>query len=295
MGVEIKRLSECTWNEAVTAWNRGFEGYFLDMTTDVGKFQNRLVMEGISPERSLVAFDGDEPVGIICNGFRQINGQKVAWNGGTGIAVSYRGTGVSKQLMQANLDLYQEEGVETAYLEALSQNTRAISLYEKFGYKGFEELLFFQYHEAWVKEPFADRGNYSLRHGTARDVANVSFYHHESPWQTHWASLRDGESYLACGSDSQILGYALFRRVYNEKDEHVATVLMQCEPHPDIPCEEQTRVLSALLARVFSEWDAPFKRTVFNLSSRKKTLISLLETNGFTQFASQLHMRRFIK
>jgi hypothetical protein len=37
MDINIKRLSECTFNEALQAWNEGFKGYYSDatMTEDV--------------------------------------------------------------------------------------------------------------------------------------------------------------------------------------------------------------------------------------------------------------------
>ena len=43
-----------------------------------------LSWEGLSPRLSVVAFKNNEPVGIVKNGIREIDGKKVAWNCGTG-------------------------------------------------------------------------------------------------------------------------------------------------------------------------------------------------------------------
>src|SRR5690606_28819443 len=129
---------------AVEAWNKGFEGYYFDATTTVDQFTNRMVLEGLSPSLSILAFDCDKPVGLILNGVRMIDGKKVAWNGGTGVAKDYRRNGVGKQLMDATLAIYEEEGVQIATLEAIKQNEKAIKLYENKGYKIVDELVHLQ-------------------------------------------------------------------------------------------------------------------------------------------------------
>ena len=128
--ITIKRLSQCTLEDAVVAWNKGFEGYYFDMTTTVDFFTRRLILEGLSPSLSVIAYDDERPVGIILNGIRLINGKKVSWNGGTGVDPEYRGKGVGKKLIEAVLAIYEVEGVEVATLEAVKENVKAISLYE---------------------------------------------------------------------------------------------------------------------------------------------------------------------
>nr|WP_309100115.1 hypothetical protein [Fredinandcohnia onubensis] len=61
--ITIKRLSQCTLEDAVVAWNKGFEGYYFDMTTTVDFFTRRLILEGLSPTLSVIAYDEERPVG----------------------------------------------------------------------------------------------------------------------------------------------------------------------------------------------------------------------------------------
>jgi hypothetical protein len=63
----IKRLSECTFAEAVQAWNEGFKGYYADMSTTLDRFVIRLGKEDLSPELSIVAFAENRPVGFVLN------------------------------------------------------------------------------------------------------------------------------------------------------------------------------------------------------------------------------------
>lgn len=87
----FKNMSELSAEDLVALWNKGFEGYFLNSTLDLSKFMARTVHEGLSLEHSLVMFENKEPIGFVMNGFRTIDGSKVAWNGGTGIVPDYRG------------------------------------------------------------------------------------------------------------------------------------------------------------------------------------------------------------
>ena len=56
----------------------------------------------------------------------------------------YWGRGIGTRLMQMMIDFAKETGVEILYLEARSDNERAISLYKKFGFKfiGIYEKFF---------------------------------------------------------------------------------------------------------------------------------------------------------
>ena len=62
--ITCKRLSQCTLQDALIAWNKGFEGYDFDMTLTLEAFLNRLVFENLSPALSIVAFDGTDEVTI---------------------------------------------------------------------------------------------------------------------------------------------------------------------------------------------------------------------------------------
>ncbi len=126
--------------EATEAWNKGFEGYALNQEMSVEKFIYRLHTEELSPTLSFIAYDQKEPVGIVLNGFRKVDGKMIAWNGGTGVFASYRGKGIGKLLIHHALEIYQQEGANIATLEALIDNYPAIKLYESQGYKMVDVL-----------------------------------------------------------------------------------------------------------------------------------------------------------
>lgn len=82
---------------------------------------------------SVVAHDGDEAVGLTL-GFPY---GPVGWIGAVLVLESQRGRGLGQRLVEASLECLRDRGVETVKLYA---TPKAISLYERIGFKGEAEF-----------------------------------------------------------------------------------------------------------------------------------------------------------
>lgn len=280
MSLSFKRLTECTIQEAVTAWNRGFEGYFFQMEMTPELFVNRIGNEGLSVNHSVVAFDGKEPIAIVMSGIRTIDNKKTAWNGGTGIATDYRGKGVSTQLMEEVLKIYKEEGIEVATLEAIKQNERAIRLYEKFGYEIVDTLV---YSNGVLDSQPSENSPIQIKAIRPEQLAAMPFYKENVPWQCQWQSVKSGEAHLYY-EDGVALGYTLVKRVWNQEGKLEKVLLFQLE------LLEKTKigVLDSIFAYL-SEEDQSVIFTTVNASSANPAIQYLLE-NGFKKSTEQVQM-----
>lgn len=278
MNITFKRLTECTSEEMISAWNRGFEGYFVQMEMTVELFFNRLVNEGLSLRHSLAAFDKEEPVAILVNGFRTIDGKKTAWNGGTGVSVPYRGKGVSRLLMEETLKIYEEEGVEVATLEAIKENERAIRLYEKFGYQITDSLVFMS------GTPEINK-NKAIQTKSIRpeQLPTLNFYKENPPWQCQWQSVKSGEAQIYYDQNQNPLGYSLFKRVWNQEGKLEKVFLYQLELF------EEINELQGVFAAIVDQASDPVTFTTVNASVSKPVTQYLLE-NGFTKTTEQVQM-----
>jgi GNAT superfamily N-acetyltransferase len=285
--ITMKRLSQCTLEEALTAWNRGFEGYYFDMTLSLENFFNRMVLENLSPTLSVVAFDEAKPVGLILNGIRTINGKKVAWNGGTGVAPEYRRKGVGVKMMEEVLSLYEKEEVDTATLEAVSHNERAIKLYEKMGYKIIDRIANLGHSGPInVEEP---NSGFSIQVKKPHDLQDISFYKKLIPWQVQWQNIRDGESILALDETGETIGFALSKRKYDDERKLSDILLFQCEARPDH--KEQETIIRSLLHEAFAfAHNDELRRTAVNLSKSNQVAHKVLEKEGFFEKAEQVFM-----
>lgn len=290
----FKKMSEMSAEDMVSLWNKGFEGYFLNSTLSLDKFLARTVNEGLSLEHSLVVYENSDPIGFVMNGVRVIEGKKVAWNGGTGIAPDHRGKGIGKILMERNLQLYREQGVDIALLEALIQNKAAIKLYQSVGYGITEQLICLQHTEALdgsLLQPNSAR-RYVFKRGLPVEVIGLSFYRHLSAWQTQWASMKDGECIIVSDEADEVVGYALYKRIFGE-DGNLATIaLYQCESIPGRADVED--IIKAVLSEVYAPFSSSCKRITMNIRDSNKVLIGLLERLGFTTFVEQVHMIRHL-
>lgn len=275
--IEVKALSECPLKDATESWNKGFSDYYSNLRMPVDELSFRFGFEQISPRSSFIAYDKEEPVGVILNAVQTFNGTKWAWNGGTSVAPSHRGQGVGKKLMEATMELYRREGVEHASLEAFTINENAIRLYESFGYEAVDRLLFLKSTDPFLME---EKNEYSLEHGLAKMAAGLPFYPDRIPWQTRWNFIRQGESVIAKNRAGEPVGYALYQKRTAEDGSLAAVNLFQC-----IAAKNQSDregILRCMLANVFSGEKA-YPRVVYNLPKSNELLIHILKSSGFKE------------
>ncbi|WP_054957073.1 GNAT family N-acetyltransferase [Paenibacillus dakarensis] len=301
--ITIKRLSECTFREAAEVFNKGFEGYYVPLKVNVDQFIQHLVNGRLSSELSVLAFMDGQPVGFVLNGIQMIDGKKIARNGGTGVIAEYRRSGVGKALMDKTLEIYEEEEVDIAVLEAFSVNEKAIALYEKSGYQVKERLLFLEWSSAAKLNPFlsdSEEGMYQVDYGTPRDAGMLSFYKNDAPSQNHWENLVNANSVLVRSHDGETVGYALYKRGLKPSGDLAAITLFQCEAAPGR--QDQDAILKCALSNVFAPYEVDCKRSTFNLPDPNQALIKILHEAGFRQaftdksvLLEQVHMYKRMK
>jgi len=285
---EIRLMSECSLTDAVNVWNEGFKGYFADMSQTVNGYLARIHNEGISPEFSLIAFHQDKAIGFLLSGIRENQGKMEAWNGGTGVVPEYRATGIGKVLVKAALQMYREKQVDTATLEAITQNERAIKLYRHFGYETVDRLVIFQ-HEGELKFPESGR-HYSIRKVTPHEVGKLDFYQHSTPWQTQWQNLtrNNGEALIVVDHNDAPAAYALYRKLLDAAGAVLGIALFQCQVRPG--CSDAEAIALCALREVYGPPALKCRRSTSNLSRTNELVCGLLENVGFTTFVEQFHM-----
>jgi GNAT superfamily N-acetyltransferase len=279
MNLIFKKLTECTIQDTITAWNRGFEGYYVQMKMTPDSFFTRVVSEGLSLTHSIVGFDREEPVAILLNGFRTIDGKKIAWNGGTGIAPEYRGSGVSNLLMEAALRVYSEEGVEVATLEAIKENERAIRLYERFGYEITDSLVYLNGTLELNNTPVPCQ---SIR---PEQLPSFPFYKEKVPWQCQWQSVKSGEAQIYFDSSQKPLGNSLFKRAWNQSGKLEKVFLFQLE----LFAEAKEETIKSIFTSISGETNNPVNFMTINASLTNPVIPFLLDL-GFEKKTEQVQM-----
>lgn len=289
--IEIKSLSACTVEQAVEAWNKGFEGYQFDMATTPDAFSKRMEQEGLSEELSVMALAEGEPVGLVLNGIRQSGSRKIGWNGGTGVAVPWRKKGVGKEMMEKTFQILKDEGVEIATLEAIAGNGKAIELYKKLGYEIVDDLFFLKLDGAVDGNKTAGSESYSIRPAEPEETGTLAFYRGDFPWQTQWQSVRDGEGRIVSDQEGKEVGYALFRTLKDEQGNHTRTILYQCETDPN--ASEREEIAGLLIDEVFGHFKDSVNRTAVNVPATENAVTyQVLRDKGFEKSIAQVFMKK---
>lgn len=287
----IKRFSELSFNEAISLWNESWKHYFSDMTMDLNRFLQKVTGEGISLENSVVAVYEGKLAGFVLNSFRTINGKQYVWNGGTALAPDFRGMGIGKKLISVCLDIYEEQNVDIARLEAIKENETAIKLYEKMGYQTFEELAFIQ-HEGEISGFKGLGPNVKVKNAVMQDIKSLSFFEPLTAWQTQFQSLKDFSCAIAMDMEKPV-GYAVYKKSFKETGELAGIVLYQCAVDPEYHLDEEAT--ASLIHFAFAPGEAGIRRLTMNIPKKDDALNRLLNEAGFSKFVEQVHMERPIK
>lgn len=136
MTLDLRSARSLSLGERAELFTAAYEGYLMPMR--IGESGLAWMQEkfDFDPEASRIAFRDDEPVGLVNLGVRD----RDAWIGGVGVVPSARRSGVGEALMRAAHEEARSRGVERVWLEVIVENTGAIALYEKLGYKWVQDV-----------------------------------------------------------------------------------------------------------------------------------------------------------
>jgi len=144
--ITYKRCAETTDDAIFEAFQIGFSDYIvkIELTKEVF-FRNFFGPEGNRPEHSVMAFDGDKPVGLILGGIKVYEGVKTIRCGALCVHPDYRGTGVSRRLFDLHREIALENDCGQMFLEVIVGNDRAINFYKKMGYEKVYDIVYFSH------------------------------------------------------------------------------------------------------------------------------------------------------
>lgn len=289
--VEIRRLVDCTFRQALELWNLGFSGYYSDMSTTMDRFVPRLGKESIRPERSIAAFVDGEPAGFVLVAVKKVDGVDVAWNGGTGVSPNHRGKGLAKLVMREAVAAMRESGAAYGLLEVVQKNAGAIAAYESAGFRIRDGLI-----GAKRSGPLAiafpdglpDADRYPIGQAKPHQIARLPFFRHETAWSNAWFNQRDADGIILFDKAGTVGAYALVRKTYADNGKLKSITLLQCVADPAHP--ERKRLVQAALAAAFAPAEEDCVRTTDNLSTHDGALTEWLETAGFETIYTQYLM-----
>lgn len=136
-------------DDVFEAFNQGFADYIIKLNMTKDFFTSRFFgPEGNSLEHSFIALHDKNPIGVVLGGIKDYEGLKTMRCGTLAVVPEYRGTGVSKRLMELHRDEAVAKGCRQMFLEVIVGNNRAISFYKKLGYEKIYDMSFYTLKDA---------------------------------------------------------------------------------------------------------------------------------------------------
>lgn len=117
------------------AFNSAFSDYLVPMHLTADDLTSKFSSENTNLELSVGVFDIDVLVGFIFIGTETRNQKTVLYNGGTGVIPEYRGQKLTEKMYDYLLNKLKNNSESIHLLEVITENKRAIKVYETVGFK----------------------------------------------------------------------------------------------------------------------------------------------------------------
>lgn len=213
--MQIKSLEHVPVETLYQAFLEAFSDYSVPMNLPLARFQEMMRLRDLNPAYSLGAFDGDRLVSFIICGYRVQNGEGVCYDGGTGTIPDYRRKGLGGRLLSELLPYLKERDVARFVLEVMTDNTPAVDLYQKHGFKPLRRMACVECPKSALVE--ATIVPYDVTDDPAHylDLDADPYMTFKPSWQNEKASILNGLSafsYVALWDNGVPVAYGLIHK-----------------------------------------------------------------------------------
>lgn len=207
--IEIKRCSEVSVEQVYETFKKGFADYIIQIEMDFEAFWHHFFeVEGNELVLSMIAFDGEEAVGIAFGGFKTNESLKTLRLGAMSVIPEARGKGVGKALLEAHMALAKEVGCKQIFLEVIISNEGAVRFYEKAGYSVAYQLAYWKYKKEDLAKLPAANGVEEIVYDEMIEIRKTDRSH--LPWQSSFEYMKgiDCRYFAIYEEDELIAGVA---------------------------------------------------------------------------------------
>ena len=139
---KFRNIGKINFEDLANTWNLAFSDYVVPMSMTPDGVESYFKVSGINRSQSFGAFYKDQLVGLLLNSVDTFKGRTVAYDAMTGIVQEHRGKGLFTQLFEHTKTSLKSSGVTHYYLEVITVNENAYSIYKKKGGKIEREFSF---------------------------------------------------------------------------------------------------------------------------------------------------------
>ncbi|MEM0517103.1 GNAT family N-acetyltransferase [Aequorivita flava] len=130
----VKKLENIAFDIIADCFLKSFENYYVKIPSDKNYYKERWKIAKVDYAFSYGMFDGGKLVGFIINAIDTRNGEKIAFNTGTGVLPKYRGKQIVRSIYDFAIPDLKTNGVIKCALEVIIENSKAIKTYQSIGF-----------------------------------------------------------------------------------------------------------------------------------------------------------------
>ncbi len=213
--LEFKSLKNNSVETIHQAFIDAFSDYEVQIQMPLDKFVEMMKTRDLNPEYSIGCFDGKKLVGFIVCGYREIDNKKVCYDGGTGVIKEYRRLGIGETLLKNLLVFLQEKKIDLFVLEVLENNTPAINLYEKSGFRKTRRLECFEINKDLINIKFRIELSFASDYSLLNGLELNNYLPYIPTWQNHLKSIenvKDNYIFRAIQNEKQVVCFGFIHK-----------------------------------------------------------------------------------
>ncbi len=267
--INFQDLSNTSLKDLIDCLLISFEGYFVQMPSDLEYWKTRFKGARVDIRFSYGAFANDKLIGFIINGIDHVERDFVAFNTGTGVIPEYRSQAIVDRIYQYAIPKLKEHGINLCALDVIQNNHRAIRVYERIGFQKTKKVKCFKANLSGFNEKV-----------TISKVDFNQLNNDKNPYTKHFAWDNQNSAILASQEaydtyqvfhENEIIGYF----VINPTSAYVPQMESK---------EEQLPLLLSGVAQIKEDI------RINNISEHRKERIAALLQHGFINSIDQYYM-----
>lgn len=282
--ITLRTLTDKDFPQFYQATLDAFSDYVVPYQPTPDSVRRMLVINGVSFDYSVGAFDGEKMVGFAINALGEWSDKRTVYNSGTGVAPDYRRQGISRKIFDFILPVLRGNKIEQYLLEVIAENEPALRLYQNLGFETSRRLLVFKRKES-VFAPENPNGKIQIKEIETPDWNLFeSFWTYRPSWQNSTDAIKRilpdktmNKTILGLYSGENLAGYAV--------------VFHNSGNVPQIVVAEEYRQKGfgrVLLNGLQERTETPL--FVSNVDAKAENVATFLDSNGFSLLTMQYEM-----